>query len=54
MRELWEETGVRSADYLGETDWLAYDSRRLTDRSRTGSRNSRPAPEMVRAALYRR
>ena len=25
MRELWEETGVRSADYLGETDWLAYD-----------------------------
>src|SRR6201746_538007 len=25
MRELWEETGVSSADYLGETDWLAYD-----------------------------
>ena len=24
-RELWEETGVRKADYLGETDWLAYD-----------------------------
>ena len=24
-RELWEETGVRHADYLGETDWLAYD-----------------------------
>jgi putative (di)nucleoside polyphosphate hydrolase len=24
-RELWEETGVRSADYLGETDWLTYD-----------------------------
>ena len=25
MRELWEETGVRSARYLGETDWLSYD-----------------------------
>ena len=25
MRELWEETGVRGADYLGETDWLAYE-----------------------------
>jgi putative (di)nucleoside polyphosphate hydrolase len=25
FRELWEETSVRSADYLGETDWLAYD-----------------------------
>ena len=25
MRELWEETGVRDADYLGETDWLSYE-----------------------------
>jgi putative (di)nucleoside polyphosphate hydrolase len=25
MRELWEETGVKSADYLGETDWLCYE-----------------------------
>jgi putative (di)nucleoside polyphosphate hydrolase len=24
-RELWEETSVRSADYLGETDWLEYE-----------------------------
>jgi putative (di)nucleoside polyphosphate hydrolase len=24
-RELYEETGVRSAHYLGETDWLSYD-----------------------------
>jgi putative (di)nucleoside polyphosphate hydrolase len=24
-RELWEETGVENADYLGETDWLAYE-----------------------------
>ena len=25
MRELWEETGVKSATYLGETDWLTYE-----------------------------
>src|SRR5260370_14317107 len=25
MRELWEETGVVTANYLGETDWLTYD-----------------------------
>ena len=25
MRELWEETGITSADYLGETGPLAYD-----------------------------
>jgi putative (di)nucleoside polyphosphate hydrolase len=25
MRELWEETGVVSASYLGETDWLTYE-----------------------------
>ena len=25
FRELWEETGVRDATVLGETDWLAYD-----------------------------
>jgi putative (di)nucleoside polyphosphate hydrolase len=24
-RELWEETGVTGADYLGETDWLTYE-----------------------------
>src|ERR1700760_4257754 len=24
-RELWEETGVTNADYLGETDWLTYE-----------------------------
>jgi putative (di)nucleoside polyphosphate hydrolase len=24
-RELWEETGVRDADYLGDTDWMTYD-----------------------------
>ncbi len=26
LRELWEETGVTTTVYLGETDWLAYDS----------------------------
>jgi putative (di)nucleoside polyphosphate hydrolase len=25
MRELWEETGVVSAGYLAETDWLTYE-----------------------------
>src|ERR1700736_878277 len=25
MRELWEETGVANADYLGETGWLNYE-----------------------------
>jgi putative (di)nucleoside polyphosphate hydrolase len=25
MRELWEETGVASAHYLSETDWLTYE-----------------------------
>jgi putative (di)nucleoside polyphosphate hydrolase len=25
MRELWEETGVSSALYLNETEWLSYD-----------------------------
>jgi putative (di)nucleoside polyphosphate hydrolase len=25
MRELWEETGVSNAAYLGETGWLTYD-----------------------------
>src|SRR5258706_15447723 len=25
MRELWEETGVANADYVGETDWLTYE-----------------------------
>jgi putative (di)nucleoside polyphosphate hydrolase len=25
MRELWEETGVTNARYLGETDWMTYE-----------------------------
>src|SRR6202000_2707106 len=25
MRELWEETGAKDAEYLAETDWLTYE-----------------------------
>jgi putative (di)nucleoside polyphosphate hydrolase len=25
VRELWEETGIRDATYLAETDWLTYE-----------------------------
>jgi putative (di)nucleoside polyphosphate hydrolase len=25
FRELWEETGVKNADYLAETDWMTYE-----------------------------
>ncbi len=25
LRELWEETGIRSVELLGESDWIAYD-----------------------------
>jgi putative (di)nucleoside polyphosphate hydrolase len=40
MRELWEETGVVNADYLGETDWQTYEFRRMTGRHHIGWRNS--------------
>ena len=40
MRELWEETGVVNADYLGETDWLSYEFPPFAGSRRTGSRNS--------------
>ncbi len=45
MRELWEETGAVSAEYLGETGWMTYEfpSRQIP----------RPAAEMVRAAVHR-
>ena len=40
VRELYEETGVTSIAYLGETpDWMTYDFRPMTGR-RIGSRNS--------------
>ena len=54
MRELWEETSVKSADYLGETDWLTYEFppyRRAA--VAPAGEIPRPAPEMVRAALHR-
>jgi putative (di)nucleoside polyphosphate hydrolase len=45
LRELFEETGVMSADYLGETDWLTYEFPPY---------DARPAAEMVRDAICRR
>jgi len=57
MRELWEETGVASANYLDETDWLTYEfppfagpsSHRLANSAasaRNGSRCASPGPTM--------
>ena len=40
MRELWEETGVVNADYLGETGWLSYEFPPFAGPRRTGWRNS--------------
>ena len=40
MRELWEETGAKHADYLGETDWLTYEFPPYSGRRRIGWRNS--------------
>jgi putative (di)nucleoside polyphosphate hydrolase len=40
MRELWEETGVANADYLGETGWLSYEFPPSRGRRRTGWRSS--------------
>src|ERR1700693_5025105 len=54
MRELWEETGVANADYLGETDWLTYEFPAFAGPSSHRLAEVRgPPPEMVRAALYR-
>ena len=38
FRELWEETGVVSAGYLGETGWLTYDFPPYDGRHCTGCR----------------
>ena len=40
MRELWEETGVVSANYLGETGWLTYEFPPYDGPPSTGWRNS--------------
>ena len=40
MRELWEETGVANADYLGETDWLTYEFPPFDGPPRIGWQNS--------------
>ena len=55
MRELWEETGVSSAAYLGETDWLDLRFSAIRRTAIAPAREiPRPAPEMVRNALHRR
>ena len=40
LRELWEETSVKSADYLGETDWLTYEFPPYDGPQTTGWQNS--------------
>ena len=54
MRELWEETGVRNASYLAETDWLDLRISRITSGLSIASPNSAASAKMVRGALYRR
>jgi putative (di)nucleoside polyphosphate hydrolase len=51
MRELWEETGVTNASYLGEADWLTYEFPPFAVAS--ARQIPRPAPEMVRAVFRR-
>ena len=54
MRELWEETGAVSADYLGETDWMTYEFPPYDGPpDASPGQIPRPAAEMVRAALHR-
>ena len=52
QRELWEETGIKSASYLGETDWLTYEFPPYGGPHPSPWEISRPAPAMVRAALH--
>jgi ADP-ribose pyrophosphatase YjhB (NUDIX family) len=54
LRELWEETGVRNAEILGETDWLTYEFPALRRTATSPLKISGSAAEMVRAAIYRR
>ena len=55
MRELWEETGVLNATYLGETEWLTYEFPPYTGpSSHRLAKFQRPAAEMVRAAFRRK
>src|SRR5260370_26937089 len=49
MRELWEETGVTNASYLGEAERVSAIRRAAVASAR---QIPRPAPEMVRAAFH--
>ena len=55
LRELHEETSIRSVEKLGEIpDWLAYDLPPEVATAGLEGALSRPDAEMVRAALHRR
>ena len=55
LRELHEETNIRSVEKLGEiAEWLAYDIPRDIVGAGLGRQIPRAEAEMVRAALYRR
>ena len=55
LRELYEETNIRSVEKLGEiADWLTYDIPRDIVGDGLERQISRAEAEMVRAALYRR
>ena len=55
MRELYEETGVTSVDYLGETpDWMTYEFPPYDGPPHRLGDVSRPAAEVVRLSLHRR
>ena len=54
LRELYEETNIRSVEKLGEIeDWLTYDIPREIVGQGLEGQISRPDAEMVRAALHR-
>ena len=55
LRELYEETGMRSVSLLAEApDWINYDLPADTGRRRLQGKVSRPDAEMVRLPLRRR
>ncbi len=54
LRELYEETSIRSVQKLGEVaEWLAYDLPSACGERGLGRQISRPEAKMVRAAVYR-
>ena len=54
LRELYEETNIRSVEKIGEiADWLIYDIPREHRRAGVEGKISRPEAEMVRLPLHR-